>query len=188
MNRSAPRKDPTACGMITVVFLPTTACVMPSTTPAGATPSRSMPFGGGVTSMKFAGFCQPPPPNAAEWICAIGTKMMTHLANQATRASLSQSRRLVAPSTVLPIWTTWRRNIVATPWPPGLNTAFNPRRNGLAVNPITAITLVTATAARLTPIAHKTAIAAIGPGRIYPRRVTCCARIGCVLVTPNLLV
>ena len=46
--------------------------------------------------------------DAAEWICAIGTKM-TNLANQATRASLSQSRRLVAPSTVLPIWTTWRR-------------------------------------------------------------------------------
>ena len=63
---------------------------------------------GRVTYTKFAGFCQPPPPNAAEWICAIGTKM-TNLANRATRASLSQSRRLVAPSTVLPIWTTWRR-------------------------------------------------------------------------------
>ena len=86
--------------------------------------------------------------------------------------------------------------------PPALQRACQRRRELAArycnkpsqrVGPATLIitaqtTAATATAARPIPIAHETAIAAFGIGRICRRRVTCCARSMCALVTLSLLV
>ena len=77
--------------------------------------------------------------------------------------SMFESRRRAMPSSPPPISISSRRKVHTTA--PGRN--------------FSQATMVMVRHRRITPI---------GPGRIYRRRVTCCARSGCVPVTMSLLV